>query len=231
MFPCSIDNCYILLGQILPEPFPDSTVDLIRTVLPTIRQTLLRWLRTDTMRAELAVRGRFLVKDVLDKMNVFQKFFVSMAQYDRNLDEKMPEIVNDLIDYLEEILDDESVVEKLLNAIRNGLVRLRKKGIGDVLDASGVDWRTRLPESIEQFLARLDTERVADRLGDMIDGFYRDNGARTLRELAGRYLNMQEQEVVESISVAVLEYLTRDETAESITRAIAECPPGASCGL
>jgi uncharacterized membrane protein YheB (UPF0754 family) len=51
-------------------------------------------------------------------LNVLQRLFISAAQYDRTLHERMPEIVDDLILELEQTLYDEAVNRRLVAFLR-----------------------------------------------------------------------------------------------------------------
>ena len=214
------------LALLLPEELIDGLIGGLRTAFPTLRESLIRWLRTPGVRQEIEIRGRFLVKDILERLNTLQKFFVSVGQYDRTLDEKMPEIVNDAVDYMEELLGDPQVASRLLRSLRTGLMGLRERGLADVVGPMGVDLPGGLARLVQAALVRLQAGRLDASLERAIDRFYDGNGARALREIGARYLGLQEQEVVEAITVGVLGYLTRPEAGDAIARNLMEFAAG-----
>jgi uncharacterized membrane protein YheB (UPF0754 family) len=62
------------------------------------------FLRGNDMRRELEAWGRVFLNRAVLQLNVFQRFFMSAAQYDQTLDRRMPFIVDDLIDQVENLL-------------------------------------------------------------------------------------------------------------------------------
>ncbi|MCL2276353.1 MAG: DUF445 family protein [Treponema sp.] len=82
-----------------------------------LSKIVTRFLRRDDIRKELEHKGRLIFKGILLKFNSFQRFFVSAGQYEQTLDEKMPEIINDLINSVEQLFQDEKVKKKLLSAV------------------------------------------------------------------------------------------------------------------
>lgn len=83
--------------------------------------------RNDTHR-ELEVQGRIFLAGAILKLNVFQRFFLSAAQYDRTLSERMPEIIDDLIDQTESLFADDAVRRRLLDFLRASAERLLTGG-------------------------------------------------------------------------------------------------------
>ena len=82
-----------------------------------LSKIVTRFLRRDDIRKELEHKGRLIFKGILLKFNSFQRSFVSAGQYEQTLDEKMPEIINDLINSVEQLFQDEKVKKKLLSAV------------------------------------------------------------------------------------------------------------------
>ncbi len=90
------------LSTFIPEELPAVLGQFLSTMLSPLFEALLRWLRTESMRRELETRGKFLLRDIFDKLNLLQKFIISAGQFDRTLEEKMPAIVEEAINYLEQ---------------------------------------------------------------------------------------------------------------------------------
>jgi hypothetical protein len=64
------------------------------------------------------------------KLNVFQRFFISAAQYDRTLHERMPELVDDLIGQMENLFAEETVRQRFLGFIKQLVPRFLSGGTG-----------------------------------------------------------------------------------------------------
>ena len=89
---------------------------IIDSYAPEAASALVRWLRSPETRAVLSERGRDLLPRVLATLTELQKFFLGAAQFDRRLDEKMPEIVDETIQAVEKILRD-PVQQKRMGAL------------------------------------------------------------------------------------------------------------------
>ena len=79
--------------------------------------TVCQFLRRNDIRKELESKGRILLRNIFYKLNSFQRIFISAGQYDQTLEEKMPEIINDLINNLEKVLLEDSVKKKMITAV------------------------------------------------------------------------------------------------------------------
>lgn len=202
--------------RVLPDSAVDALAEGLRAGWPRIREALLAWLRGPEARRELESRGRQFVQDVLERLSSLQRFFVSVGQYDRSLHDNMPGIVDDALKRLEEFLDDPQSVDRFEQAIRSSIGALRRKGMAELGADLGMDLRDKLPEVAERLVSGIDGERLARAIGEGLDRFFERNGDKSLRELAGGLLGVQEHEAVEALTNAALRYLTREETARSL---------------
>jgi len=75
------------------------------------------FLRRDDIRKEFESKGRILIRNIFSKMNTFQRFFISVGQYDQTIEEKMPEIINELITSVETLLQEDRIKAKILSAV------------------------------------------------------------------------------------------------------------------
>jgi hypothetical protein len=92
-------------------------------VYPRAAAEAVRFLSRGDIRRRLEEQGRVFLTQVILKLNVFQRFFISTAQYDRTLHDRMPEIVDDLIVRLEELLTEEGTRRSVLRRGRESLSR------------------------------------------------------------------------------------------------------------
>ena len=83
---------------------------------PAFTQAVLDFLRQQDIRRELESRGRIFLRNILLKLNTFQRLFLSAGQYDQKLEEKMPEIIDELVMSAENLLNSESTKDKLTAA-------------------------------------------------------------------------------------------------------------------
>jgi hypothetical protein len=80
------------------------------------------------MRRILEVQGHIFLSRVMMKLNAFQRFFISAGQYDRTLQDRMPEIINDLIDQVRGLLGDENTRSRIVKALDASIRRLLAGG-------------------------------------------------------------------------------------------------------
>jgi len=80
-------------------------------------QSFSEFLRREEIKKELEAKGRILLRGVLLKLTSFQRLFITAAQYDLTLDEKIPEIIEDIISNIESLLKEERIKKKLLTAV------------------------------------------------------------------------------------------------------------------
>ncbi len=194
---------------------------VVDSAVPGAADAVVRWLRSPETRDDLAVRGRELLPRILEKLSELQKLFLSAAQFDRRLDEKMPEIVDETVRALEKMVRDPR----------------QQKRVAAVFEEAARDWRDSLlvgppgPERpwserqqklsdavsslVLRFLDRLEDpaerEALARRAAARLQSDRRPLGA-FLRDLAG----VREQDVVEMISDRVLRVLTSPRTARTL---------------
>ena len=83
---------------------------------PAFAQAVLDFMRQDEIRRELESRGRIFLRNILFKLNVFQRLFLSAGQYDQKLEQKMPEIIDELVTGAENLLHNENTKNKLTGA-------------------------------------------------------------------------------------------------------------------
>ena len=83
---------------------------------PAFTKAVLDFLQQEDIRRELESRGRIFLRNILLKLNTFQRLFLSAGQYDQKLEEKMPEIIDELVFGAENLLNNERTKGKLTGA-------------------------------------------------------------------------------------------------------------------
>jgi hypothetical protein len=147
-------------GRLSPE-----LLSVLEGFYPRAAEHLIRFLRRNEIRRNLEEQGRIFLVKVILKLNVFQRFFISTAQYDRTLDERMPEIIDDLIGRLEELLGEEETGRKIIRWAREGLCRIFAGG------NSAGNW------------ARALSRTLAAQMDKPLGLFFQNRGAGEIRAL------------------------------------------------
>ena len=102
----------------------EKITDAMEKLYPLFTSALPDFLRRDEIRRELESRGRVFLRNVFLQLNVFQRFFLSAGQYDLTLEQKMPEIIEDLISSAENILQEARIKNILTNTVSSSFSRI-----------------------------------------------------------------------------------------------------------
>lgn len=210
----------VSLEVLIPEEVVTAALAGFRSMLPSLLESLFRYLRSDSIRSDMEVKGRFLLKDILDKLNNFQRFFISVGQYDRTLEEKMPEIVIEALEYFEQTAGNAENRDKIVEAMESGLLDWRKRGLADVVFAAGLDLEKSVRTAAATILDRFEGGDSAGKLLDSVDSYLRQNSDRTLSELIDGTLGISEEEISGYLVEPLIRALSRRESADVIAERI-----------
>ncbi len=201
------------LGVLLPAELTRVLVELVSTLLPVLFDSLFQWLNREDTRAELNRRGKRLLRNILERLNMLQRFLISAGQFDRTLEQKMPEIIDEAMEHLRSYAYDPATVRNLKELLGESFENWRKKPSGEVLSKI-------TPETVavlvDKALERMNDQAAQDRLAGAIDRGMGRLKQRTIGELLTRFVRLPEQEVIEFLSNQVLTYLSRRETSQAI---------------
>ena len=197
---------------------------LFRRSLPALLDVVFAWLRGPGVRRELEVHGRSILRDILDKLNLMQKVFITAGQYDRTLSQRMPEIVTDVIDQAEAATATTAVRDHICSGARRALAQWRARGLGDL--AGGTE--PQLDDLVDHLVQRVFgaiTEPAPGGDGiapaeQVIESWYHREGDASVAELAARYLGIQPAAIADALSNLLLQYLSRPATASQLAELI-----------
>jgi uncharacterized membrane protein YheB (UPF0754 family) len=77
-------------------------------------EAFIAFLNKPEIHRRLEIHGRVFLNNAILKLNVFQRFFFSAGQFETTLHDRMPEIIDDLIGQLEDILGDQQTQEQIV---------------------------------------------------------------------------------------------------------------------
>ncbi len=201
------------LGDSIPEELGATLAELIATLLPSLFESLFRWLNQEDTREELNRRGKRLLRDVLEKLNVLQRFLISAGQFDRALEQKMPEIVDEALESLRGYAYDEHTLESLKGVLLKTFEKWRSKSSVEVFSEINPDTVTELTNKL---LLRLGDRGLRERIASGLDRVVERIKQRRLGEILTRYIRVSERETIEYVSNQVLTYLSKKETSQAI---------------
>lgn len=189
-----------LLGEYVPPEAVDWIVGLADLLYEPFFGFVTEWLESESMRAQIEGRGRALLKRILEKLSALQRFFVVATQYDRTLDEKMPEIIDDALAAMKDAISDDLTRQKMLDTIRQNIVSLRGQTIG------AVNARYSLTSRLEKALDSAQRTIAKDPAGD------------SLKAVLKAILTQLENKSIESFLEGVL---TVDDAADYLSALVA----------
>ncbi|GHU68675.1 hypothetical protein FACS189450_00010 [Spirochaetia bacterium] len=117
-----------ILNQLAAGHIADELAEPLKKIYPQGAAYFIRFLNRSDIHSALEVQGRIFLSSAILKLNVFQRFFISAGQYDRTLQERMPEIIDDLIHQLDELFKDDAIRDRIIAA-----------GIGAVKNSASVE--------------------------------------------------------------------------------------------
>ncbi len=187
--------------------------DLLASLLPSLFDALFRWLDQEQVREQMNHRGKRLLRTVLEKLNMLQRFLISAGQFDRALEQKMPEIVEEAVVALRSYAYEEQTLNDLKEVLERAFSRWRDRPAAELF--------AQVPAGLagglaQRLLARAEQEGARRRIAAGIDRLLGKVADRTLAEILIRDLRIPEQETVDYVSTKVLAFLSRKETSQAI---------------
>lgn len=206
-------------AEILDDGTIEAAVRLVDPLLPDAVERLVSWVRSAETRAAIGREARTVLASALERLNLVQRLIMGAAQFERRLDERMPEIVDEIVAALERLARDPANQSRLL-AAAGGALRDWRDGLANDPRRVGA-----LAGKASGFLGRLasglaDPERRA-RLAAFITRRLA-RGDVTVGGLANRTLGFGESDAAEFVSSRVLGWLNREGTADRLSRGIAD---------
>lgn len=202
------------LSTFIPGELPAVLGGFLSTMLSPMFEALFRWLRTEGMRRELETRGKFLLRDIFNKLNLLQKFIISAGQFDRTLEEKMPAIVEEAINYLEQTSADQENRARIIEAVEGGINKWRSLTLDEVM--AKVDRRVDLGSFLENILLSIDEEKLKSGISAALEGVLTSYRKRPIGEMLAQYLGLQEQDIGDFLANQFLTFISKRESSKNL---------------
>jgi uncharacterized membrane protein YheB (UPF0754 family) len=146
---------------------------LAEKMYPQIWQGLVEFLQEPDIHRRLEAQGHIFIDKAVFMLPPLQRFLVTSGQFDRSLHDKMPEIIDELIQRLEILGNEEGVREEIISYTANKLFN------GGILNAAGEEgglegWITEklfsaLESQAEGILKAIDVRNMVSRRIDSLD--------------------------------------------------------------
>ncbi len=197
--------------------------EVLKNFLPSIYEHFFLWLRSEDTHKVLEINGRFLLRDILDRLTPVQKLIVSAGQFDRSLDEKMPEIIDEVLSYLENFLYKSETVEKIGDSVSSGLKKwYRENGalLSDISSEKVREIENLISDLYDLSVKKLKSSNLSTELVAWLDNWVERHGETRFYDLLIRNWKIDISSLVDLISSVVLDITTKKETALTISREI-----------
>ncbi len=204
------------LGSFLPEGTATAFLAMLDGLYPRALELLVEWLRTDSTRLELEIRGRFVLRGILERLNVVQRLLISAGQFHRNLEEKMPIIVEDIIDSVEASGAKRDNRRRIIRTVGRGTRAFLRQGVADAAAELGIDPGERFAAIVRKGMEFLLDANVRERISGEARTFLEPLLDLPVGEVAERYLGLQEQDFVAAVDGAVSRWLSSPGRAEEL---------------
>jgi uncharacterized membrane protein YheB (UPF0754 family) len=97
-----------------PSGAPALFMDMAGREYRRLAEAAIAFLNRAEIHRRLEIHGRVFLNNAILKLNVFQRFFFTAGQFENTLHDRMPEIIDDLIGQIGEILRDAETQERIL---------------------------------------------------------------------------------------------------------------------
>lgn len=206
------------MSRYLTDDFIVAVERMVDSAYEPIFTHAMEWLRRPDVKQELSHRGRIILRDVLDRLNVFQRFFVSAAQYERNLNERMPEIVNDLLRTIESAGRLPANRERVVMAVGDAMRKVQKLGVQDALTLLDFDARSFTRRTIPELFHIVRHEEVHEGLMNSILRLYEDNREKPLSEILVSFTGVEDAVITERVVVLIRSWVATPGNTARLSR-------------
>ncbi len=190
-------------------------VERIQGVVPGLYEpaldALIAFLRQQSTRDALSVHGRELVGRILKRLNLFQRFLVSATQYDKNLRETMPEIVDDVIASVDRAGRDMENRGRLIVALQAKVKEIAATGVRSLFERFELDANELVSRLFALAGKLIRRDDVREKLADAVNGFTIRHGGEDIGTLIEKVAGTPQEQVVERV-VAIAERWVGDHT-------------------
>jgi hypothetical protein len=206
-------------ADLLSDETVEAVVGMVEPLLPDAVERLVTWAGSPETRAAIGREARTVIASAVERLNLVQRLIVGAAQFEQRLDERMPQIVDEIVASLERLVRSPSNQARLLEAAagaardwRDSLRRAPSR------TAAVADAVSRLVGRLAAGLA--DPDRRRRLAADLVSSLAR--GGTTIGGLASRTLGLQVDDAAEAAASWLLTWMSREGSADRLSRGIAD---------
>jgi hypothetical protein len=208
------------LATFLTPSVINGIVDIADRAYDPVLEHAVRWARKPDNNAELARRGKVILRRILDKLNFFQRFLISAGQFDRQLELRMPEIVDDLIETVEEAGREDENRVRVLAAVRDAVERLSGQSIDEFADMMGVSLTEKAHETFASAFEVVTKPRVREQIVDVVVSAVERRSDQPIGEILTDIFSVDERRIAELAVGAVRRWAGSPHSMASLSNQI-----------
>lgn len=155
-----------------------------------LKDRVIDFLRQPDIHKQLEIQGRMFLQKTLQKLNTFQRFFISAAQYDTTLEERMGDIIEDLITQIDNLLRKPENRESLVLYIKHMLSDFGQRQ----------ETLYRFSGMVYGFVAPLIHKNMGDLIQSLTDMDKESQRAALIRRITTWIINLKAETIQDSIA-------------------------------
>lgn len=160
-------------SSLLTPQIIDGMANVLDHLYPSLFEALLEYLRSPRVHHKLELRGKVVLRRILEKLSNFQRFFVVAGQYDRTLDERMDVVIDDVIMQLEHAGWDYETRKRLIDTLRQWLRGVSGKSASELERAWRGDMVEDLSGALDSLFDWLSSDRGIEVLHGILESLFR----------------------------------------------------------
>lgn len=192
-----------------------------RLYIPAVN-FLMDFLRRPAIRKEMVRRGKGVLSDIILKLSPVQRFMLSAGQYDKTLEENMPDIVRDLLRTLEKALRDPQNRQHIVEALHEFLRNLQRQGLADLQTSYGIDIGRTLYRVISVFQSASIREGIPRRAAQAMSARLEGEHGLRIDELLVNSAGGNLGQLLLSWFDAAMKWIESDEHRRELREALGE---------
>ena len=206
-------------GSFLPDSLPAGAARLAELLYPLVADAAVRFLNEPATRTELEAKGKIILRDAIMEMSALQRFFISAAQYDRTLNDRMPAIVDGFVARVEETVQAAATRRRFLGAVQDGVEDLLSAPMDEALSRLRTD-RSAFSRLLASGIASAaGMPGARDRLRSLFTGFFSALEKEPLERVVRERLGLDPLAIADMASYSLVAYV-RAECGEAVPRLV-----------
>jgi len=173
---------------------------------------VMKWLDRPDVRKEMSVRGKVVLREILDKLSFVQRFIVTAAQYDRQLSLRMPEIVDDLVDMVRDAGADPENKKRVIEGVVDAVKKIQSQSMREAAARGNLDVTEIARRIYDEVMRFLGQEGVRERATSAAENFISHYEERGTGEVLSQLLGTHEKQLTDYIWTRVHHWLHRPQT-------------------